>query len=351
MKRAVFTSSVALMGLLAAAAAAWAATPEEKKAPAVPAPTAAEQQKLLAELKNYPYKIVHDSFRDNHWVLVVCDADGSNPVTLTRPGVNENYAHVSPDGKKICFECEEGQGKAKRRNVYMMNMDGSGRTRVADVARDACWTPDGKAIVYLKDEVEELEYMDFATKGLFIYDLASGKTRQHVNHDLYHLYNVCCTADGNWLVSTVHAGMGCGHGILAIEARGKGVYNLGIPGCRPDVSVDGKKIAWGAEDCILRVADLEVVGGKPKVTNPRDVVTSENPIHIYHIDWSPDGRYVAFSRGPTRKATLGIAPEVVGIKAQGWNICVADAAKTNRWVAITSDGKSNKEPDWFPVAK
>ena len=193
--------------------------------------------------------------------------------------------------------------------------------------------------------------MDFATKGLFIYDLASGKTRQHVNHDLFHLYNVCCTADGNWLVSTVHAGMGCGHGILAIEARGKGVYNLGIPGCRPDVSVDGKKIAWGAEDCILRVADLEVVGGKLKVTNPRDVVTSENPIHIYHIDWSPDGRYVAFSRGPTRKATLGIAPEVVGIKAPGWNICVADAAKTNRWVAITSDGKSNKEPDWFPVAK
>ena len=54
--------------------------------------------------------------------------------------------------------------------------------------------------------------------------------------------------------------MGCAHAILAIEAHGQGVYNLGIPGCRPDVSADGKKIAWGADDYILRVADLEVGG-------------------------------------------------------------------------------------------
>ena len=221
-------------GSLALAVIASAATPED--------------QKLLAELKNYPYRIVHESYRDNHWVLVVRNADGSNPVTLTRPGDNENYPHVSPDGKKITFEFEEGKGKAKRRNVYFMNIDGSGRTRVAEAGRDPCWTPDGKAIVYLKDEVDELQYKDFATKGLFLYDLATGKTEQHVNHDLYHLYNVCCTPDGNWFVSTVHAGMGCGHGILAIEAHGQGVYNLDIPGCRPDISPDGKKIAWGADD-------------------------------------------------------------------------------------------------------
>ena len=211
---------------------------------AVARAAAPEDRKLLDELKRYPYKIVHESYRDDHWVLVLRNADGSNPVVLTQPGANENYPHVSPDGKKITFEHEEGEGKAKRRNVYVMNMDGSGRKRVAEAGRDACWTANGKTVVYLKDELDELEYRDFATKGMFFYDVATGKTRQHVNLKLYHLYNVCCVPDGEWFISTVHAGMGYGHGILAIEARGQAVYNLGIPGCRPDVSPDGKKIAW-----------------------------------------------------------------------------------------------------------
>ena len=333
--------------LLAAAATAWAADPE-----ATPQ-AAPEDESLRAELKNYPCRIVHETYRDGRWALVIANADGSNPALLTRtPGASETYPHVSPDGKKICFECEEGEGKAKRRNVYMMNMDGSGRTRLAEAGRDPCWTPDGKAVVYLKDEVEELQYKDFATKGVFFHDLATGKARQHVNQDLYHLYNVCCTPDGKWFFATVHAGMGFKHAILAIEAEGRKSYSMpNMPGCRPDVSPDGKKIAWGADDCILRVADLDLSGPTPKAVNPRDVVTSANPIHIYHIDWSPDSRYVAFSRGPTRKSSLGMAPEVVGVKAEGWNTCVADAAKTNRWVQITTDGNSNKEPDWAPVAK
>ncbi len=337
MIRIRFAVGAILTSMLTQLAVARAAVPEDRT--------------LLDELKHYPYKIVHESYRDDHWVLVVRNADGSDPVVLTKPGANENYPHVSRDGKKITFEHEEGEGKAKRRNVYVMNMDGSGRKLVAEAGRDACWTADGKTIVYLKDELDELEYRDFATKGMFLYEVATGKTRKHVNSKLYHLYNVCCMPDGEWFISTVHAGMGYGHGILAIEARGHAVYNLEIPGCRPDVSPDGKKIAWGAGDTVLAVADLKIVDGRPKVVNPHPVVTSTNPIHIYHIDWLPDSRYVAFSRGPTKKAPLGKAPEVVGIKAEGWNICVADAAKTDRWVAITSDGKSNKEPDWFPVAK
>jgi hypothetical protein len=57
---------------------------------------------------------------------------------------------------------------------------------------------------------------------------------------------------------------------------------------------------------------------------------------------------VTFSRGPSRKR-LGHAPEIVGIPAEGWNICVAEATATNRWAAITTDGKCNKEPDWAAV--
>ena len=44
---------------------------------------------------------------------------------------------------------------------------------------------------------------------------------------------------------------------------------------------------------------------------------------------------------------LGLAPEMVGLKAAGWNICVGDAEEPDVWVEVTSDGNCNKEPDWM----
>jgi len=141
--------------------------------------------------------------------------------------------------------------------------------------------------------------------------------------------------------------MGFKHAILALEANGKKVINLGIPGCRPDLSADGKHIAWGASDWALWVADLDMSEGEPKVVNRRELVKSAKPMKIYHIDWSPDGKYVAFSRGPEKK-NLRFAEEMIGIQAPEWNLCVADATQTNQWKQITTDGLSNKEPDWVP---
>lgn len=306
---------------------------------------------LAAELKHVAARIVFESFQDDNWELFLVQADGANPVNLTRtPNCNELYPHVSPDGTKVSFVADEGQGAAKVRNVYYMNLDGSGRTRVAANAREPCWTGDGKGIVYLPGEFDTFTYTDYATRGLRVYDLASGKHWEHPNKDLHHLYNVCSTPDGHWFIATVHGGMGYQHAILAIEAKGTKVFDLKIPGCRPDVSPDGKRIAWGASDWTLRVGDLDFSGPQPKVVNARDVVASRKPIEVYHIDWSPDGKYVAFSRGPMKKQ-LGPAPEMIGVQAPGWNVCVADATAVNRWVALTNDGKSNKEPDWAPPGK
>jgi Tol biopolymer transport system component len=310
-----------------------------------------QSEELREELKHVPYKIVYESYYDNHWGLKMVNADGSHPTIFTRtPHANELYPHVSPDGRKICFLVDEGEGKTKSRNVYYSNMDGTDRRLVVKNGRDPCWNFDGTAIVYLKGEVEELTYLDYASKGVFTYDLATRQHHQHPNQDLSHLYCFCCSPDGKWLLATVHAGMGFSHAILLIEANGESVYNLEIPGCRPDISGDGKKIAWGASDNELRVGDLDFSTGKPKVVNAHNILTSRNPIHIYHIDWSPDGKYVAYSRGPS-KHSMHLAPEMIGVEAKGWNICVGDPSGVNRWVAITSDGNGNKEPDWVPLAE
>jgi dipeptidyl aminopeptidase/acylaminoacyl peptidase len=231
-----------------------------------------------------------------------------------------------------------------------MNLDGTGRTKVAANAREACWSADASAIAYLGAEFDRFTYTDYATKGMFIYDLKTGEHRQHPNQELYHLYNLCWSPDGKWFVATVHGGMGYKHAILAIEANGPRVFNLDIPGCRPDFSPDGRSIAWGPSDWALDVGELDFSSGTPRVTNRRHVVTSAKPIKVYHAEWSPDGRLLAFSRGPTGTG-LGPAVEMIGVEAQGWDLCVADASALDRWQPITTDGASYKEPDWVPVTR
>jgi Tol biopolymer transport system component len=311
-----------------------------------------ETKELLKELENYPHKIVYESNRDGNWELYLTNADGSKPVNLTNtPDVDELYPKPSPDGSKICFVADEGKGSAKVRNVYVMNVDGTARTKVADNAREPCWSPDGSEIAYMKGEFERFTLSDFATKGLFIYNVQTGKTREHANKKLHHLYTLNWSPNGKWFVATVHGGMGYPHGILAIEADGDKVFNLGLGGCRPNLAPDGKRITWGHGDYCAGLADLDLNSSIPKATYIRDIVASKDPVETYHVTWSPDGQYITFTRGPkfAGKRLGDLLPEFPGVEAPGWNVCVADAGKKDRWVAVTTDGKSNKQPSWVRV--
>lgn len=313
--------------------------------------SSAAAAELADQLKAVPHKLVYETWHDGNWELFQVNADGSGPINLTRtPKVNELYPHVSPDGSKIAFTVDEGEGDATVRSVWYMNFDGTERTLVAKYARDACWNGDSTALAYLPDEFKKFNYIDYATKGVMIYDLKTKQHREHPNKDLHHLYNLCWSPDGRWFIATVHAGMGYGHGILAFPVDGTRVFNLNVPGCRPDISPDGKKLLWGASDFELDVADLDLSGPEPKVTNRRVAAASDKPVKIYHGDWSPDGKWIAYATGPTEKK-LGRLCEVVGVKAPGWNIGVADAEGSKRQIVITQDGASDKEPDWAPAAK
>src|SRR5512146_3191148 len=74
-------------------------------------------------LKEIPYRIIHETYRETNgklnWELYTMNADGSDPVNLTNtPDVDEMYPHVTPDGTKICYVVDEGQGRSRVRSVY-----------------------------------------------------------------------------------------------------------------------------------------------------------------------------------------------------------------------------------------
>lgn len=312
----------------------------------------ADAKELLETLRSYRHKIVHETFQEGNWELILRNADGTNPLNLTKTAdVDELYPKASPDGAKICFLADEGAGESKARNLYLMNPDGSGRLKIGENARDPCWSPDGKRIAYLKGEFEKFDVTVFATKGVYFYDVETKQTREHPNKELLHFFVLDWSRDGNWLVTTVHGGMGFRHSNIAFEVAGLKVVDLELKGCRPDLSPDGKKITWGHGDYALGVADVDFGTSTPKATNIRDAVVSQEPVMTYHVDWSPESRYLAFTRGPksTKKALAGTTRETPGVQAPGWNLCVADAAKKNVWVELTTDGLSNKEPDWVFV--
>jgi Tol biopolymer transport system component len=320
-------------------------------------------EELRADLKDYSYRVVYETYREGNWELFLMKADGSDAVNLTQtPAIDEMYPKASPDGTKICFVADEGKGKDKARSVYVMNADGTGRTVVCHRARWPCWRFDGKVIAYLKCQPGPYTTNHAATKGLFYYDLVTGRHAPHVNADIAKLLCISWSPDHRWFVATASGGLGYGFSIIAFEAAGKAHCQLlaskkGAWQCRPDFGPKGKQIAYAAavgegppdKIFLIETADVDLTGSTPRLGNRRHVVTAPWPTELYHADWSPDGKYLLFSRGPREKNRMKPQRAIIGIHAPGWNICVAEAGATSKWVALTTDGLSNKEPDWVVV--
>jgi len=156
------------------------------------------------KLGEIPFKIVYETYRPTdgkqNWELYTIKADGSEMANLTNtPDVDEMYPHVSPDGTKICFVVDEGQGRRKIRHVYYMNADGTDGTKrvhVAAHARQPCWCFDSKSIAYCNNEYKRYSAREYATSGVTFYHLEGNWSRPHRNVELHHLYGP--TENGFW---------------------------------------------------------------------------------------------------------------------------------------------------------
>jgi dipeptidyl aminopeptidase/acylaminoacyl peptidase len=326
------------------------------------------QESLKTKLAAEPLKIAWECYVNNNWEIFVMNADGTHKVNLTNtPNVNEHYPQISPDGKKIAFSVDSGSGRDAVRSLWVMDTHGKHRRKIADHAREPFWAPDSQTIGYLHQEYPRFDVMDFYTDGMAFYNLATGATTPHPNTaKLHHLYNPGFSKNGKWIVATVHAGMGYGHTILLIEAHGNKIIDLKIPGCRPRLCSDNQHIAWGSSDHQLDVAPIDLNSDNPTV-GPWSLQIHDEKNKIYHIAWSPDGRYVAFSRGPdsdgdlTKPGTFTDACEIVGVYAKGWDVYAVSAQRTGSInlekatdadvVQLTSNGDSNKQPVWFRKAR
>ena len=324
---------------------------------------ASDEESLRETMRAYKgkYQILFETYRENNFEIYSMDPDGTNLKNLTRTSnQHEFFPKASPEGTKICFMGYEGEGDERKRSLFLMNPDGSGRKRIVENGRWPCWSPDGKQIAFVRDYLSRFSIKDFATAGLYFYIVETGEVLEHPNEEIEHIYNLSWHPSGEWITAVVHGGMGFDHAIIALEVNGYR-YNklLGGNRCRPDFSPDGTHISWCDLDWAIGAAGLRYEKERYSIKVIHQIVRTRDHenMWVYHPDWSPDSKYIAFTQGPVGEdhpvdshspGTSDFFHAGIGVKADGWDICVV-SARGGPWIKLTTDGKSNKEPDWIKI--
>jgi Tol biopolymer transport system component len=189
----------------------------------------------------------------------VADAGGGGEAALTEKDEDAERATWSPDGDRIAFskrdpERERDDLTGFQSDIYVINADGTGETRLTDLAgveSSPTWSPDGEQIAFSTSTGEE--------------------------GDIYVM-----NSDGTDLTRLTD--------LPSVEIE-------------PVWSPDGKRIAFSTE--WIDRADVYVVNSDGselrRLTDP--AVGETSPA------WSPDGDMLAFYRETDRGSRIGIANE------------------------------------------
>ena len=163
----------------------------------------AQPRTVSERIKAMPLKIAWECYVNGNWEIFAMNADGSHAVNLTNtPGKHEHYPQVSPDGRRIAYTVNSGQGRDTVRSLWVMDVNGKHPRKIADHAREPFWSPDGKILGFLPQEYPKFDVIDYYTKGMVFYNLATGKSEMHPNSaKLHHLYNPGFSRNGKWIVA------------------------------------------------------------------------------------------------------------------------------------------------------
>jgi Tol biopolymer transport system component len=129
----------------------------------------ANYPKTPAEMDRYQSLLKENLTAPMKMEIVVSDADGANPKTVTNFGCAAFAPTFTPDGKKILFASNKHECDGRKFELFLMNLDGSGLEQVTNFGGFTSFpefSPDGKTLVFVsdKDAKERYEFNVFTAK-------------------------------------------------------------------------------------------------------------------------------------------------------------------------------------------
>lgn len=143
--------------------------------------------------------------------LASISAEGSAmttiPVRADSPVTKLSYGggnHISPDGETIVFAGRKGQEARSINHIWTLPIEGGEPKQLTSASvpqtdRYPCWSPDGKAIAFIRSKTDPIEFTNIE-KGIFIIPANGGEPRQLTREsDMVLLGYIAWSPDGKWL--------------------------------------------------------------------------------------------------------------------------------------------------------
>jgi Tol biopolymer transport system component len=286
-------------------------------------------------------KIAFQSNRGGNFQIYTMNPDGSGQTQLTQLGENFRPSW-SPDGTKIAFTSTRDPGNPDcdgdltlcNFEIYAMNADGTGQTRVTNTplyVEDApVWTADGTKITYHR----------ITQCGAFGCDDSIVTT--NVDGTGGHVFPTGCYAsdpawapDGSKLAYVAFGyDFPCGDGLLTANPDGSGKQRLC---CDPPAPGTQAAPDWAPDASAIALSHF-VHGACPPCNGTNTIVKvppaggSETVLRVGAGDpgWSPDGTRIAYQDDSDGEIHV-MNPDGTGD------------------VRLTDNGSIDESPDWQPL--